>query len=55
MISPENEVVPFVKLVSAKSNVEIWLEALQKEMFDTVKKLIKSGFSDYMSSVQKTR
>ena len=44
MISPEGEVVQFNKSVLAKGNVEVWLDILQKEMFDTIRKLIKTGF-----------
>lgn len=41
MISPEQETIPFTKQIAAKSNVEQWLDQLQKEMYDTIKKLIK--------------
>lgn len=51
MISPEGEEVPFTKQVSAKGNVESWLDLLQKEMFETIKKLIKTGYTDYINAV----
>ena len=44
MISPEGEIVNFNKTVVAKGNVEVWLDVLQKEMFDTIRKLIKTGY-----------
>ncbi len=28
MISPEGEVIPFTKPVTAKSNIELWLDTL---------------------------
>lgn len=55
MVSPENQVVPIVRPVTAKGNVESWLEILQKEMFESIRKLIKSGYQDWMNGVQKTR
>jgi dynein heavy chain len=55
MVSPEGEVVNFNKSVVAKGNVEIWLDILQKEMFDTIRKLIKTGYTDYINSVQNSR
>jgi len=44
MISPEGEIVQFNKSVIAKGNVEVWLDILQKEMCDSIRKLIKTGF-----------
>jgi dynein heavy chain, axonemal len=43
MISPEGEVVEFTKTVQAKNNVEVWLDTLQKEMFDCIKKKMREG------------
>lgn len=53
MISPEKEVIAFKNIFAAKGNVEIWLETLQKEMFDTIRKIIGQGFKDYMSGNEK--
>lgn len=48
MISPEGEMVEFTKTVQAKNNVEIWLDSLQKEMFDCIKKKMREGLQEYM-------
>jgi dynein heavy chain len=55
MVSPEGEVVPFSKAVQAKGNIETWLDVLQKEMMDTIRKLIRQGYLDYVNEVQKSR
>ncbi|KRX08296.1 P-loop containing nucleoside triphosphate hydrolase [Pseudocohnilembus persalinus] len=47
MISPEGEIVQFInKSVKAQGNVELWLDILQKEMYECMKKLIKAGFNN---------
>ncbi|KAL4470156.1 hypothetical protein ABPG72_009081 [Tetrahymena utriculariae] len=53
MISPEGEVVEFSKYVQAKSNVEVWLDYLQKEMFDCIKKKMREGLQEYMEGKKK--
>ena len=51
MISPEGETVNFNKVVLAKGNVESWLDLIQKEMSETIKKLIKTGYLDYLNAI----
>lgn len=42
MISPEGEVCKFYNAtVKAQGNVETWLETLQKNMYDCIRKLLK--------------
>jgi len=36
-------------------NIEIWMSNLQKEMIETMKRMIRDGYKNYMNSVQKTR
>lgn len=55
MISPEGERVLFYKPVSGRGNVEAWLDLLQKEMVETLRKLVKQGLQDYLNGIQKTR
>lgn len=43
MGSPEGEIVPFLKQINAKGQVETWLDQLQKEMFESMHKWVKQG------------
>jgi len=43
MISPEGERVLYYKAVPARGNVEVWLDLVQKEMVETLRKLVKQG------------
>lgn len=36
-------------------NIEIWLTNMQKEMIETMKRIIRDGYRNYMNGVQKTR
>lgn len=36
-------------------SLEIWLMNLQKEMVDSIKKLVREGYSDRVNQKQKTR
>ena len=53
MFSSEGERVPFPRMTKAKDNVEIWLDALQSNMRDTLAKAMKSGLQDYDMSDRK--
>lgn len=55
MISPENESIKFSNVISMRFSIEIWLMNMQKEMIDSMKKLIREGFSDRVNQKQKTR
>ena len=55
VISPEGEQVGLFKTVQSRGNVEIWLDVLQKELVESLKRLTKTGLFDYMNGVQKTR
>ena len=55
MISPEKELVMYYKPILGRGNVENWLDSLQKEMVETLRKLMKLGLHDYMNGIQKTR
>ena len=44
MVSPEGEILPFVKAITARGNVELWLDLMQKEMIEAMRKHIKQGF-----------
>ena len=41
MISPEGENVKFIKLISTKGEIELWLSSMQDLMMDTLQKLMK--------------
>ncbi|CAK72860.1 unnamed protein product, partial (macronuclear) [Paramecium tetraurelia] len=43
MISPEGEKIPFVKGVSTKEEVELWLMKVQDQMIESLKKRMKQG------------
>jgi hypothetical protein len=45
MFSPEKERVNFKTMVNAKNGVEVWLGHLQKEMFDSVRRIISVGYN----------
>lgn len=38
-----------------RSNIELWLMNMQKEMVETIKRIIRDGYRNYMMGVQKTR
>jgi len=42
-------------MVPAKNNVEIWLGHLQKEMYETVRKIISVGYNEWMDGKFKTK
>jgi dynein heavy chain len=42
-------------MVPAKNNVEIWLGHLQKEMYETVRKIISVGYHEWMDGKFKSR
>ena len=44
-----------INAVNAKANIEMWLGNLQKEMIDTMKRLVRDGNKDFINAVQKTR
>jgi len=51
MGSPEGEIVPFLKPITAKGQIEMWLDQMQREMFESMHKLVKTGLQDYMNGV----
>jgi dynein heavy chain, axonemal len=53
MISGEGENVPFLKTVSTKNEIEIWLNAVQQQMVDTLVRLMKVGKNDYENKERK--
>lgn len=53
MISPEKEIIPFKGPFPAKGNVETWLDTLQKEMFEVIRKIISVGFRNYQTGNMK--
>ncbi len=55
MLSPQREQIKFVNPVSMRSNIENWLMNLQKEMVETMKRIVRDGNRNYMNGVQKTR
>jgi hypothetical protein len=55
MMSPEKEKVIFKSTVPAKNGVEIWLGNLQKEMYDSVRRIISVGFNEYMDGKYKKK
>jgi hypothetical protein len=55
MMSPEKEKVLFKSMVPAKNGVEIWLGHLQKEMYDSVRRIISAGFNEYADGKHKKK
>jgi dynein heavy chain len=55
LISPEGESVKLVNGVSTRFNIEMWLNNLQKEMIETMKRVVRDGNKDFVNAVQKTR
>lgn len=55
MTSPEGELIKFSNVVNMRYSIETWLMALQKEMVDMVKKIIREGYQDSVNQKQKTR
>eukprot|EP01022_Parablepharisma_sp_SALTPOND_P016111 TRINITY_DN2328_c0_g1_i1.p1 TRINITY_DN2328_c0_g1~~TRINITY_DN2328_c0_g1_i1.p1 ORF type:complete len:2092 (+),score=299.17 TRINITY_DN2328_c0_g1_i1:7740-14015(+) len=47
MFSSEGERVPFYRPSKAKENVEVWLDAVQNNMRDTLFRAMKVGLQDY--------
>lgn len=54
-MSPEGELLRLVNGISTRFNIEMWLNSLQKEMAETMKRVIRDGNKDYHNVVQKTR
>lgn len=55
LVSAEGEVIKLVNGVSTRFNIEMWLGTLQKEMIETMKRIIRDGNKDFVNVVQKTR
>lgn len=55
LVSPEGESIKLINAINAKANIEMWLGNLQKEMIDTMKRLVRDGNKDFINAVQKTR
>lgn len=47
MISGEGEKVSFIKPISTKAEIEVWLNSVQDFMIDTLTRKMKSGKQDY--------
>ncbi len=41
--------------MSTRFNIEMWLNNLQKEMIETMKRIVRDGNKDFVNAVQKTR
>ena len=55
MLSPEKQKVMFKTMVQAKNGVQIWLGHLQKEMYDSVRRIISIGFNEWMDGKYKKK
>ena len=55
LVSPEGEIIKLVNGVSTRFSIEMWLNNLQKEMVEIMKRIIRDGNKDYINVVQKTR
>jgi len=53
MISGEEEKVPFLKEVTAKGEIESWLNDVQKQMYDSLFRYMKNGKQDYETKDRK--
>ena len=52
MKSPEGEVIDYGPNLKARGNVEIWLTAVEKEMRDSLRDLMKEGVLDYANKLR---
>lgn len=55
MVAPQRESIKFINPVSMRFNIEVWLVNFQKEMVETMKRIVRDGYRNYMNGVQKTR